>query len=118
MSTASLTAAKCRTTESEFNFGARGGLIMTEGQYEKEEYLEQDEVEGGATLGLVFGQRRAVTANCRRWLPGSARRGSPDFTGLGRERRTFSLGAAAAAARRARQLNRARAALGGLLQLA
>ncbi len=41
-----------------------------------------------------------------------------DFTALGRERRVFSLGATAAAARRERQLNRARAMLGNLLQAA
>lgn len=64
----------------------------------------------------------ALAARCRALLPVYQLKWScillNDFTGLGRERRVFSLGAEPAAARRHRQLTRARAMLGSALQTA
>jgi len=71
---------------------------------------------------LKLYERDIFSARCRALLPVYQVKWAcillNDFSSVGRERRVFSLGEAAAAARRGRQLQRARATLGQILQTA
>jgi len=76
----------------------------------------------GVSAALALANPAAFAARCRTLLPVYQVKWScillNEFSGPGRERREFSLGTAAAAARRSRQLTRARLALNGLKRAA